>query len=100
MFSTALAATEEGAYVSWFAHMDRRIDDLLEKREMALQRAMAVARDGLTARVWQMLVRGRALAGVNDVTPYALRSERATRPSPPNNSTSIAIVLNNVVWRK
>ncbi len=64
----ALAAAEEGAYVSWFAPMDRRIEELLEKREVALQRAMAVARDGLTARVWQMLVRGRALASVNEVT--------------------------------
>jgi hypothetical protein len=55
----ALAAAEEGAYVSWFANMDRRIDDLREKREVALERAMAVARDGLPARVWQLLVRGR-----------------------------------------
>jgi len=59
----ALAAAEEGAYVSWFANMDRCIDDLLEKREAALQRAIAVARDGLTARVWQLLVRGRAWPG-------------------------------------
>jgi len=64
----AMAAAEEGAYVSWFAHMDRRIDDLLEMREVAFQRAMAVARDGLTARLWQILARGRALAGVNDGT--------------------------------
>ena len=62
----ALAAAEEGAYVSWFANMDRCIDDLLEKREAALQRAMAAARDGLTARVWQVLAGRSALAGVND----------------------------------
>ncbi len=62
----ALAAAEEGAYVSWFANMDRCIADLLEKREAALQRAMAVARDGRTARLWQRLISGSALAGVND----------------------------------
>jgi hypothetical protein len=65
----ALAAAEEGAYVSWFANMDRCIDDLLEKREAALQRVMAVARGGLAARVWRMLVGDRrALAGVKDVS--------------------------------
>ncbi len=31
---------------------------------------------------------------------YALRSERATSPSPPNNTPSIIMVLNSVVWRK
>jgi hypothetical protein len=76
----ALAAAEEGAYVSWFAPMDRRIGDLLEKREVALQRAMAVARDGLTARVWQMLVGGRALVGVSDGRGRRERAQAGVSP--------------------
>jgi hypothetical protein len=31
---------------------------------------------------------------------YALRSERATSPNPPNNNPNITMVLKSDVWRK